>query len=90
MTLPEQFAALPGWMQPVLVPQAHSSGAGDAARYWESQCAAALARLALAREWIGCAHQVGCTQWPNDNGLISRKACDCGRDALLAALEPPR
>jgi hypothetical protein len=54
--------------------------------------AAALARLALAREWI--------EKQPHDidaNGIYckafnpgTRLDCTCGRDALLAALEVPR
>ena len=47
---------------------------------------AALARLALAREWAAKApHHVSCAAW-----CQSSKDCTCGRDALLKAMEVPR
>ena len=49
------------------------------------QLDAALARLALAREWIEEAHLSYC-----DINMRSNGRCDCGRDALLAALEEPK
>ena len=39
--------------------------------------------LAEAREWIEMAHQIGCRS-------EQERPCDCGRDALLAALEGPK
>ena len=47
---------------------------------------AALARLALAREWVSLSpHYIQCDSWRQ-----AAKPCTCGRDALLAALEVPR
>ena len=47
---------------------------------------AALARLALARKWIEGAHLDICAY----NMTCGKYPCDCGRDALLKALEEPR
>lgn len=53
---------------------------------------AALARLALAREWIEANPHTNPCPW---RGLLKNAAgyippCACGRDALLKALEEPK
>ena len=79
MNLHDKLAALPEW------PQANISHRCC----WEG--AAALARLALAREWMDDAsHHDGCELFRCSDegtyvGAIGR--CTCGRDALLEALE---
>lgn len=59
----------------------------------ESMTYAALARLALAREWIGIEHRPWCASLnPGAEHFRTGKnpPCTCGRDALLAKLEGPR
>ena len=53
---------------------------------------AALARLALAREWISFyPHQAGCPWRGVLNDVTGKQPpCNCGRDQLLAALEEPK
>jgi hypothetical protein len=55
--------------------------------YWHTAALAALARLELAREWIEQTHLHGCSggKWSMKTGRYEE--CDCGRDALLKALE---
>ena len=48
----------------------------------------ALARLALAREWIEDAHQYDCEVVTDKYPQYAQ--CTCGRDQLLAALEEPK
>ena len=61
--------------------------------YYAGRYEAALARLALAREWIltSVPHLEGCP-WRgltrDAQGLLP--GCSCGRDALLAAMEVPK
>jgi len=80
--LQSKIAALPEWPDTVGV-----HGSLGAIICLERD--AALARLALAREWIEDAHRLWCDLVPDEEG---RRAgpCDCGRDALLLALEVPR
>lgn len=55
---------------------------------------AALAYLALARKWMDDApHHDECdkARWSEDGTYsVSHDPCTCGRDALLAAMEPPK
>lgn len=58
-------------------------------RYERRRADAALARLALAREWIdGAPHAIKCP-WERWTGCADalKPPCTCGRDALLKALE---
>jgi hypothetical protein len=81
MDIKERIAGLPEWPE----------------RFWPAIASrpayekAALARLALAREWIEqseyAGHATWCEQAPN---FIEGCVCACGRDALLKALEVPR
>jgi hypothetical protein len=58
----------------------------EEANYESLRAAAALARLALVREWIDGAHQNDCSY----DGSYEGGECSCGRDALLKAMEVPR
>jgi hypothetical protein len=83
MDIKERIAALPEW--------AECEGYEDGLRVDRDtlRLRAALARLALAREWIDChPHEEWCELYKNevDQFLV----CRCGRDALLKALEVPR
>ena len=86
MTLTDKIAALPKWMVPALTPEPRRSGPFDAEQYWMAQFEAALARIALAREWIAldCMHS-NCPHQYDRPGV----ECSCTRSALLKALEPP-
>ena len=68
--LDERIAGLPEWPDPY----EHSDRLTA-----EFTIDAALARLALAREWIALQRH-GCPD----------RLCTCGRDALLAAMEVPK
>jgi hypothetical protein len=65
-----------------------TSAALEAAGHIAEKNSALKARLAEARRWIESAHQVGCSQWPDVDGQVSWKPCDCGRDAFLAGEKP--
>jgi UDP-N-acetylmuramyl pentapeptide synthase len=81
-TLQEKIAALPEWPKPGQYVNVYGmEEMGKLGR----QLHAALARLALAREWIEYAHQSDCDQMDRD----AERPCSCGRDALLAALGEP-
>ena len=59
----------------------------DDVKFVNAQLDSALARLALAREWIeGKGHDLSCESacWE------AYTPCTCGRDQLLAALEEPK
>lgn len=68
-------------------PKKPVKGADDFTRmlFHAEQRDAALARLALCREWIKNAHTVYCERFPDEDGYYG--ACNCGRDALLKMLE---
>jgi len=77
--LSSKIAALPPWPTP------DGHGDGFELVHCAVRLGAALARLALAREWIeGRPHDGSC---PAIHGAPN---CFCGRDALLKALEVPR
>lgn len=59
-------------------------------RHQADQLHAALARLALAREWIEQTHLNECCagKWSLKTGRYEE--CDCDRGALIDALEPPK
>jgi hypothetical protein len=80
--LDKRIAGLPEWPDPY----EHSDRLTA-----EFTIDAALARLALAREWIEQSEHHGHLAWcelaPN---FIEGCVCACGRDALLKALEVPR
>lgn len=83
MGIKERIAGLPEWPDP------DDFNVGNPVDEWAKAVRdrdAALARLALAREWIA---KDGC----EDDCLVYRAIphpCTCGRDALLAALEVPK
>jgi len=85
-SITERIAGLPEWPDP------DDFNVGNPVDEWAKavrDLAAALARLALAREWIDChPHEEWCELYKNevDQFLV----CRCGRDALLKALEVPR
>ena len=85
MSIQDKIAALPEWPKGG-VPAHGSLGAVIALEH-----GAALARLALAREWMDDAdHHAECNAaaWDDDGPYTRTGApCTCGRDALLAALE---
>lgn len=79
-TLADRIKALPGWPE---------RGAADV-QPWQTivhEHRAALARLALAREWIADRpHTANCTI---HGSFAPTPRCSCGRDALLAAIGEP-
>jgi hypothetical protein len=83
MSLKSKLDALPGWPKTARLGMSDSTDAD----YWCDESAAALARLALAREWIAEAHKDECDM--NLSKYPQYGKCDCGRDELLAALEVP-
>jgi hypothetical protein len=64
----------------------HSRRTETPAEYYEAEYRTALARLALAREWI----ENNGHGWRCDTRIDSARECTCGRDALLQKLEVPR
>ena len=90
--LQAKFAALPEWPHGAQITQRPDEIAG----WYKSNADAALARLALLREWVAEAnHHDGCAclyyaasseMWFASDD----KPCTCGRDALLAATEVPK
>jgi len=97
MTLAEQIAALPEWPKEDNYSAQFRLASGVAVTYSypaddfrlaQATVDAALARLALAREWIeGIPHVWDCDLC---HGAKKNPRCTCGRDALLNALEVPR
>jgi hypothetical protein len=80
--LQSKIAALPEWPEPITNFDISVREWG----HWQMDGRlAALARLALAREWIKDAHGWGCSY----DGSFMESPCTCGRDALLTALEVP-
>jgi len=79
--LQERIAALPEW--------AECEGYEDGLRVDRDtlRLRAALARLALAREWIADSRHLESCEY---DAWEIKTPCTCGRDALLAALEVPR
>jgi hypothetical protein len=100
MDVMERIAGMPRWSKEVEANPYSSNLLGAIAMRGASRkerdLIAALARLALAREWIAEAnHHDGCEclyyvasseMWFASDS----KPCNCGRDALLAALEVPK
>ena len=78
MNIKERIAALPEWPKPMRGMPLESAA---------DQLDSALARLALAREWIEVTgrHSDSCHY-----GNLVNPRCTCGRDALLKALEVHR
>jgi len=58
--------------------------------YYKKESAAALARLALAREWIGDTHRADCMITLVTWTQLGERDCTCGRDALLKEMEVPK
>ncbi len=90
-TLDERLAALPEW--PSLRPDVFKSLSAATLLRMERDCA--LARLALAREWIAASpHRDPCPpvncEFIEGHFEFIEGPCSCGRDALLKALEAPR
>jgi hypothetical protein len=81
MSLHDKIAKLPEWPDP----NALFIVTWHVAPHLPALCAAALARLELAREWIAKAHVSYCDY----EMYQGRMRCTCGRDALLAAITPP-
>ena len=88
--LTDKIAALMEW--PKLKGKASSSPYRTWYDYEHKRSNAALARLALAREWISFyPHQAGCPWRGVLNDVTGKQPpCNCGRDQLLAALEEPK
>jgi hypothetical protein len=81
MSLKAKLDALPGW------PEITRLGNGDAtdADYWCDEAAAALARLAVAREWIERPrHFTDCK-----NNTVAAVFCRRCETRVLKALEVP-
>ena len=81
-TLHDKIAALPEWPERI---------ASDV-QPWQTivhEHRAALARLALAREWIESEPHTAKCPWRGlaKNAEGFKPVCTCGRDALLKALE---
>jgi hypothetical protein len=91
MDIKEQIAALPKEPErpKILRPERSVGAESQWTVYQFNRAEAALARLALAREWIEAAHQSDCDLF-TDDGMRSFYSCTCGRDALLKALEVPK
>lgn len=98
--LPARIAALPEWPKDIerVGPfkrykdhdyTVYDDGRSAETPYQTDLAEAALARLALAREWIETAHGTDCAMYPDTEGNAGWK-CTCGRDALLKALEQPQ
>ena len=89
--LQARLDALPEWPEPCSNAVRLGEISSDCSNCFDvaqETVTAALARLALAREWIEEAHQVGCLMFPDTEGNAGWK-CDCGRDALLKKMEVP-
>jgi hypothetical protein len=92
MSLQEQIDALPEW--PDIKDMLSACMSADVIEevmlnHQSDRVDAALARLALAREWIEREPHANRCPWRNlaQNAAGFRPACTCGRDALLKALE---
>lgn len=86
--LQTKLAALPDWPEPISNFDISVRDYG----WWQTERGvAALARLALAREWIASQpHGVSRSGTDCLSFRFTGQPCTCGRDALLAALEVPR
>ena len=86
-TLKEQIDALPEWPVEIDVgyPPPDDAEWND---YLHEKLGAALARLALARQWIATSnHDDTCDLFEDYSRDASELTCTCGKDALLQALE---
>ena len=85
MSLHDEIKALPEWPDAMAVPM--NPTAAQEIAYLDTSLTAALDRLALARKWVeNNGHPANCEfgAWEVST------PCTCGRDELLAALEPPK
>jgi hypothetical protein len=82
MSIHDKIAKLPEWPKPGQYVNVYGmEEMGKLGR----QLHAALARLALAREWMKQSHRLECDIVRPGR----RPICTCGRSALLAAITPP-